>query len=631
MKKNKFLSRTIAAVLALLTLLPVSGLAAESTKDGTVPVTYDEAVYVTLDHYGNRKQLSVVKGVDLNGNRTFMDYGSYANVQNMSGYEKPEVTPDGVKWNLEEYDKSRMYFECTPSDQNAIVLPWDIKVTYQLNGVPTKAEELAGKSGTVEMVAECTANDGVNDYLKNNLLLELVTLVDTEQVLSVEAEGAQTQSLGKYKAVIFAALPGESTTFRIRVGTEHFSSLGLIMMMEPATLSQLEQLKELKAAKETIGDAPAVLLDGMSSMLRSIGGISDHLGEAGKGIDSMKQAYTDLQDYSSDIKAASAEAMAGFSELSRAVSAMMPYVDSISYQLAELKEALAALREKVSGGINGKTGEQAQAMLAEAAPELAEAQSARQAVNTEMGKLKQLADSVKTLSAAQPQMADSGNAIFTAVEEVDSAVRALDDGVAAVTAQQVELQQRLAALEDLSQAVQEEEILQKFEQLLGSLDGALQQARTAGEPLLRITKAAAQAFVVLADAISTATSSLNTGVMQVLDGLSGAAAGTAGLSETSNKLEGVGGTLQTAIDKVLNQFTEGNNLLNIDANAQRQSMTSSRNSAPSSLQIILRTETIGLEVMKEADPSENKTAQTPWARIKLVFQKIWKAISTLFE
>lgn len=631
MKKNKFLSRTIAAVLALLTLLPVSGLAAESTKDGTVPVTYDEAVYVTLDHYGNRKQLSVVKGVDLNGNRTFMDYGSYANVQNMSGYEKPEVTPDGVKWNLEEYDKSRMYFECTPSDQNAIVLPWDIKVTYQLNGVPTKAEELAGKSGTVEMVAECTANDGVNDYLKNNLLLELVTLVDTEQVLSVEAEGAQTQSLGKYKAVIFAALPGESTTFRIRVGTEHFSSLGLIMMMEPATLSQLEQLKELKAAKETIGDAPAVLLDGMSSMLRSIGGISDHLGEAGKGIDSMKQAYTDLQDYSSDIKAASAEAMAGFSELSRAVSAMMPYVDSISYQLAELKEALAALREKVSGGINGKTGEQAQAMLAEAAPELAEAQSARQAVNTEMRKLKQLADSVKTLAAGQPQMADSGNAIFTAVEEVDGAVRALDDGVAAVTAQQVELQQRLAALEDLSQAVQEEEILQKFEQLLGSLDGALQQARIAGEPLLRITKAAAQAFVVLADAISTATSSLNTGVMQVLDGLSGAAAGTAGLSETSNKLEGVGGTLQTAIDKVLNQFTEGNNLLNIDANAQRQSMTSGRNSAPSSLQIILRTETIGLEVMKEADPSENKTAQTPWARIKLVFQKIWKAISTLFE
>lgn len=636
MKKNAdiikgILYRTTAMLLALLMLLPVTAFASEKKNTGMIPVTYDESLYVTLDHYGNREHLSIVKGVDLNGNKSFTDYGFYAKVQNMSGYEKPALTPEGVVWNLDEYQKNRIYFECTPKDESTVALPWNFKVGYKLNGVPIKAEALAGKSGMVEIIAECEANPDVNDYMKNNMLLQLVTLVDTESILSVEADGAQTQAIGKYKAVIFAALPGESTTFHIRIGTESFASLGLIMMMEPATLAQMEQLKELREVKETLGDAPAILLNGMSSMLQSVGGISDSLGQAGQGIDSLKNAYANMQDYSSDIIASSGEAVAAFSALSRDLSALMPYVDSTSQHITVLKEVLARLKENVGDDPALMTGLQLNAALVSSEAEFQKANASMSELNTEVGKLNLLASAVHADLSNRPELAAEGDDLGTILEDLENLVKNLNTVLEMISQQKEAIEKILATLENLADAIQNPELIATVEELLSTLDGALRQAGRAGEQLVKVTGACASLFSALTNAISSSSSDLNTGMNKILDGLSGAANGAAGISSSSSQLQGVGNTLQNAIDKVLNQFTEGNNLLNIDANARRQSMTSEKNASPSSVQIVLRTETIGLELMNEADADDNHVAQTPWARIKQVFAKIWKAIQTLFE
>lgn len=628
---KRFCCRLTAAVLALSMLVPMSAFAAESQNDGTVPVTYDESLYVTMDYYGNPKNTSIVKGVDLNGNKTFTDYGVYKKVQNMSGYDKPSISADHITWDLKDYDKSRMYFECTPEDGAPVALPWNFKVSYKLNGVPTKAEELAGASGLVEIVAECEANDGVNDYLKNNVLLELVTLVDTESILSVEAEGAQTQALGKYKAIIFAALPGESITFKIRIGSDSFSSLGLIMMMEPATLSQLEQLKELRAAKDTIGDAPAVLLDGMSSMLRGVTGVTDGLSGAAEGIDSFKKAYANVKDYSGDIIASSAQTVESLSELSRNLSAMMPYIDSTSRQLETLKKVLDELKNKLNGDPAQATGEQLAVALADSGADLQAARASLSDMESEAGKLVSLAQTLRTNleKAALPAADDSG--LGGVLEDLQKAIQNLNTVLELIAQQKEAIEKILGTLEDLSDLLKDPALIASVEELVDNLSKALGYASAAGEQLVKLTDSSASLLGSVTDAVTSSSSDLNNGVNKVLDGLTSAAGSGPDISSAASQLQDVGGTLQNAIDKVLNQFTEGNNLLNIDASAKRQSFTSEKNPSPSSLQVVLRTESIGLELMKEADTSKEETPQTPWGRIKLVFEKILRAIRSLFE
>ena len=74
-------------------------------------------------------------------------------------------------------------------------------------------------------------NDVARDYDKNNMLLVVAMLVDMSKCYSVEAEGAQTQSLGSQTAIMYTALPGEDGDYTIRIGSDKFETSGVIMAM----------------------------------------------------------------------------------------------------------------------------------------------------------------------------------------------------------------------------------------------------------------------------------------------------------------------------------------------------------------------------------------------------------------
>ena len=111
---------------------------------GEPEVTVDETAYITLDYYGSRSDLSIVKSGRLKGSTEFTDYGRYETVSNLSTTDQPQLTDEGVTWTLSDPDSGRFYFEVQPKD-DFLGLPWDIDVSYMLDGVPCKAEDLAGK------------------------------------------------------------------------------------------------------------------------------------------------------------------------------------------------------------------------------------------------------------------------------------------------------------------------------------------------------------------------------------------------------------------------------------------------------------------------------------------------------
>ena len=76
-----------------------------------------------------------------------------------------------------------------------------------------------------------------SDYYKNNMMLVCGTGIDIGKALSIDAPGAQVQSVGTYKLVVFMGMPGEESTFTVRIGSDNFENMGMFMFMTPATLS----------------------------------------------------------------------------------------------------------------------------------------------------------------------------------------------------------------------------------------------------------------------------------------------------------------------------------------------------------------------------------------------------------
>ena len=76
------------------------------------------------------------------------------------------------------------------------------------------------------------------------MMLMMTVPVDMSKCYSVDADGAQIQSLGSTTAAVFSALPGEEGDYTVRIGTDSFETTGVIMAMAPGTIDDLNHIKD---------------------------------------------------------------------------------------------------------------------------------------------------------------------------------------------------------------------------------------------------------------------------------------------------------------------------------------------------------------------------------------------------
>ena len=354
----------MALVLSLGLTLPAAAAA--------IPPAWDETYYATLDCYGGLLDSSVVKSCRTRGLTTLTDYGTYEEVVNLTDSRPAAVEVGQVTFDLSGEAPEKFYFECKTS-QPYEDFPWRLSLSYALNGVPTPAESLAGRSGLVEITLDAVPNLSASDYSRNNLVLTAVSLFNADDILSLEAPGAQVQLLGNLYCVLYAVLPGEEQHFTIRVGSEDFSYNGMVFLAVPATLDQLSQVADLKEAKEEAEDAYHAMNDSLHVILDTLEGMSGGLNAAADGLDQLNsargtisagkgQVYSDL-----DAALAAADALNGslapvnghltrtqealtettalLNEISQGVTGLRPEVENTRKILKDLQTDLTAARD----------------------------------------------------------------------------------------------------------------------------------------------------------------------------------------------------------------------------------------------------------------------------------------------
>lgn len=255
--------------------------------DGVVS-TCDEAYYATTDYYGNLLEGSVVKSYVVNGKNSIVDYGNYDEVVNLTDGNNPKIAGDKVTFNFGKKVPTHFYFEgktTKPFEQ----LPWTMEIHYKLNGVPTKAEDLAGKTGMVDIDLDFIPNPNASEYALNNYVLAATAVFNQDDILSLEAEGAQVQLVGNLRLVLFMVLPGEEQHFTISVGAESFEFGGMTYLMMPATLAQLQEISKISQHKDDIEENYDLLNESLDTLLDSVDDMSSSLYKTADGLDELNE------------------------------------------------------------------------------------------------------------------------------------------------------------------------------------------------------------------------------------------------------------------------------------------------------------------------------------------------------
>mgnify|MGYP003277732608 CR=1 FL=1 len=411
MKRNK-LRRVTATALLLSFALPQCAQAAAPT------VETDETVYINMDYYGAPTNTRIVKGVNLNGHTEFTDFGDYKDVYNMSTFDEPTLKEDSVYWKLNT-DKNRFYYECIPNDTVNIQMPWNFDVSYKLNGVPVEADQCAGASGTIQMDIHAVPNTYASDYYKNNMMLVCATGIDMSKALSIDAPGAQIQSFGTYKLVMFMGLPGEENTFTVRIGSNDFESMGLIMFMTPATTSALDIMSSMRDIKDRLENSGDSLYTGVSSMLSTMQAVQGSLSSMSSGISGIDQVRKQLIKDRGTLDPRTDAALNALDELTGKSDSLIPELNSA-------KETLTALNATTSSILT---------TLEESGEDIPEYQKLLNDVKTSLGNLEDLFDDLDdetdnsswTIARIRSASEDLKDELDALTEDLESLSGSLDD------------------------------------------------------------------------------------------------------------------------------------------------------------------------------------------------------------
>ena len=332
---------------ALSALMVLGSIPAAAIGDG-VTATYDEAYYAMTDYYGNLTDGSVVKSYRTNGIATLTDYGDYDEIINLTDGTAPARNGGMTTFRLDEKAlPGTFYFEgktTKPFQQ----LPWTISMSYTLNGVPTKAEDLAGQAGVVEIRLDIVPNERASEYARNNYTLEAMAIFNQDDILSLEAPGAQVQLIGNLRAVLFLGLPGEECHYTIRVGSDDFSFGGMTFLMVPATLSQLEEIAKLSERKDDLEENYNKLSGSIDSLLDAMTAMTGSLNASANGLEQLNKARGIFSDGKGVIYSGTDALREDLSNLADVLEPVEGQIEALSKTISDSKSTLRSMTNTVS-------------------------------------------------------------------------------------------------------------------------------------------------------------------------------------------------------------------------------------------------------------------------------------------
>lgn len=254
----------------------------------------EEVIYIMTDASGSVK---TVDAVNIFGKGEVTDYGDYSEVKMLNSTDAIEQSGDKVSFTA---DQDKIYYQGTMENAQ---IPWNIKITYKLDGKEVAPEDLAGASGVLTIHVEITENDKCNDTFYENYALQTAFTLDTNKCENIVADGATLANVGADKQISYTVLPGKGlsaditadvTDFEMDAATINGVKLNLNVDIDDDEL--MDQVVEIMDAAKDLNDGASELSDGSSDLLDGSDSLMDGAQALFDGADSLDDGISSLNE-----------------------------------------------------------------------------------------------------------------------------------------------------------------------------------------------------------------------------------------------------------------------------------------------------------------------------------------------
>ena len=370
-------SKRVTLVILTAALILIAGISAFAVADE--PSTEkEEVVYANTDANGDVRGVYVV---NIFAGGDIVDYGDYAEVKVLNTTD--EIRQSGDKITVST-DAESLYYEGTMESRD---LPWDIDIRYTLNGEKITPEELAGKSGEIEINLDFRQNTACDSSFFDRCALQTTMTLDTEKCKNIVANGATMANVGQNKQLSYILLPGNEKEYTVTADVTDFemesiSINGIRMDLSididnEKLMSQVRQIEDAAVAlddgtaavnsgaeqltegTEELNESVSLIAGGGANLAAGIQSFNRGLDEAKKGLALLNSESEKLTSGSKEVKTALNAIDEKLSELSVSAEEVERLVNAssqINQSLKELSGSLSALEKGTGSGALAQSG-----------------------------------------------------------------------------------------------------------------------------------------------------------------------------------------------------------------------------------------------------------------------------------
>ncbi|MFZ2756273.1 MAG: hypothetical protein WAY93_05350, partial [Atopobiaceae bacterium] len=370
------------------------------TTTSSTDTAKDEVVYAKANASGQSTGLYVVNYFNTTTATNVADPGTYTKLTNLSSSEG--LTEDNGSVDLTTLANQPFYYQGDLSTSTQ--LPWDVQITYTLDGNVVSPDDLAGKSGSLDIELKVTGlgdDSATADFAKSFMLQAQGTFPNANFKLS-DAGNATLATVGDNTLVTYLQLPGSDGDYHIKGDATDFTYSGWQISAMPINLNldvHNYDTSQLTDATSELENGTATLADGGSSLESGLSELSDGTDAAASGAQKLADGTASAADGSATITEKLAEATTGAKSLADGLTS----ADTGAAKLS------AALSSQILPG----------------------ATSLDSGLSTAVASSKQLVQSVATLSAKESQLSSglstAGDGAKSLANGLDSASTGADE------------------------------------------------------------------------------------------------------------------------------------------------------------------------------------------------------------
>lgn len=382
-----------------------------------------EVVYASMTATGAVKHLYVVNELFSEEPVMVKDFGTYNEVVNLTDSTNIACESDSVLCTVES--ESFAY----QGNLASADLPWNVSITYELDGKVCSPEEVAGKSGDLKISIETTQNQSINPLYFDNYLLQITCTLPMDHASNIATDEGAIALNGSNTAVTFSGMPGKTGSYALTAHVEDFEMDGVSIAAIPFSMAieapdssaLIAQFDELIEGTDKLDTGAKDLEEGTTAFAA--------------GTQQLESGTAQLQGGAQELSAGVAAYVAGIAQISDGLAQAAAGSKTFAEQLEGLSQASAAIVHSLD---QAQTQMQQLVNAIQASPTMSQAE--KEAILAQLSGMSGQFSQLKDYASGVEGLADG-------YAPLDSSLTKLSDGLSEIAQQGDELTNGSAALD----------------------------------------------------------------------------------------------------------------------------------------------------------------------------------------